>query len=197
MKKRSDPDVSEVSSRMIGKVIGRSRTKVLDYIKRGILPPAQTGGKYNLYDAVQRYVYHVKKGRVDSTEEDEKRSILGEKLRSMKLENRRRMGEVVDVTEVEEVFMWCMSLVAMRLEGLPGRLSTELATTSDPAMIRKRLQHEISDIRTSAQRGLTAFVDRCKGRGHYQEPSTESARRVGRSKPRPARRITRARSMEE
>src|ERR1044072_9240609 len=143
--RKSDPHIRAVSSNMVALVLGKSRAKVIDYVRSGILPTHVGEHKYDLVACVQAYINYIKYRKQRDEDEDMKDSVLKEKYKALRLENRRRAGEVVETTEVEEAFVRAMSLIALRLEAIPGRLANELAGISDPALIRQRLRHEISD----------------------------------------------------
>lgn len=189
-------DLTRVSHRVVAEVIGRTPSKVRDYVNRDILPKP-TDSKYDLPACVQAYVHWVKRGHANAVEFDARKSVLEEKYKSLKLENDKRAGRQVDTEEVEDVFTRVCSLIAVRLEAIPGRLANELAGMTDAAQIRARLRHEIVDIRTSAESGLKDFVRSVKGRGAIEGATDPDASDVGRRKPRLTSRKRRARSIPE
>jgi phage terminase Nu1 subunit (DNA packaging protein) len=65
------------------------------------------------------------------------------------LEAAERRDEVIDVEEVRYVFGAAMTAMTTQMEGLPGRVSTELAALNDPAVILHRLKDEIRRIRAA------------------------------------------------
>lgn len=198
MRIRNDPDITRVSGKLVARCFGRTGTMIRKWVKAGILPqPTKPASDYNLIECVQAYVDWVKRRKEMTGEFDAKRQVLVEKHKALKMENDRRGGKVVDIEEVEDVYLRTIATIAMRLEAIPGRMAAELSSISDPAIIRQRLRHEVSDIRTSAESGLKAFVDGAKGSGPNQVPTSASARRVGRSKPRVTSRLARARSIQK
>jgi hypothetical protein len=75
-----------------------------------------------------------------------------------------RSRQLVEIEDVERVFNNTLVLVAAQLEGLPGRACGEVAALTDPALVRKVLQHEARRIRSAAADQLAAFANGPGGR---------------------------------
>jgi hypothetical protein len=188
---RNDPDVKKVSSLFCANVLGISRTLFLKHVRLGNLPPG-IKEKYDLNVVVQTWVKFNMNARTAAGVFDAKKSLLEQKYREAKMENDVRERKLVELDDVDDAFTEAMTIVAMRMDGMSGRLANELAGISDPAVIRQRLRNELISIRAAASNGLADFV------GHPQRskdlkptPDPDSGSVGGRVK-NPPRRIRRA-----
>jgi hypothetical protein len=190
----NDPDVHKVSSLFASSVLGISRTLFLKHVRLGHLPPGLKE-KYDLRNVVQLWVKFNMNSRMASGVFDAKKSLLEQKFRESKMENDVRERLLVELSEVDDAFSEAMALIAMRLDGLSGRLANELAGISDPAVIRQRLRNELISIRASASNGLADFIGHPqRSRDSKPAPDPDTGPMGGRVKS-PPRRIRRARSV--
>lgn len=196
--RRSDPDISRVSSELVSDVLNMSRPIFLRHVRNSILPPQEEDTtKYDLRRCVHAWLKYLEYGRGNSIVFDAKRALLEEKFREAKMENELRERKLVEIDDVENTWVQSMATLASQLDSLPGRLSAELAGLSDQAVILQRLKHEILLARRSAQEHLQAFLGHPPRLRSTETPEDEDARRVGKRKARAAARKSRARSLEE
>lgn len=189
--KRNDPDIRRVSSLFCANVLGISRVLFLKHVRLGNLPPG-IKEKYDFPVVVQTWVKFNMNARTASGVFDAKKSLLEQKYREAKMENDVRERKLVELDEVDDAFTEAMTLIAMRLDGLSGRLANELAGISDPAVIRQRLRNELISIRASASNGLADFIGHPQRSKDSKPTSDPDAGSVGERVANPPRRIRRA-----
>lgn len=195
--RRNDPDVSQVSSKMCAEILGMSRPFFLKCVRLNYIPPSNGKDKYDLKAVVQAWGKHLEFGRKPAQVFDAKRALLEEKHRQAKLENDTRERKLVKIDEVEDAFVEAMTIIAMRLDSLAGRMANELAGISDPAVIRQRLRNEIIGIREAASQGLSNFVGHPTRRRRTEASADSDPGSVGGREENPPSRKRRARPVSE
>ena len=153
----NDQALTEVrcSVEAIAELINLTPRRIQQLAKDGVIPKPKRG----LYDAgltIRAYVEFLQKateGRApDATSaavKVQKSRLLEAQARRAELETAKAEGKMLDVNDVQQVFNEMATVVASGLEALPGRVAGELATITDPAVIRQRLLREARQIRSS------------------------------------------------
>jgi hypothetical protein len=150
-----DADLSRkiVPGTVLAAVLGVSDRWVRELRDGGYIEQA-AGGGYELGASVRGYAEFLK-SRVPKKDSDH--SVLArEQAAKVRRENLRARGLLQPVDLVAETLAGIFEAIVPELEGLPGRLANELAGTSEPAVVRARLQDECRSIRTA----VAGFLER-------------------------------------
>lgn len=119
----------------------------------------------------------------------------------VEMENAKRRGELVLSGYLAEVLHSMAADIASRLDGLPGRVASELAGITSAAEIRTRLLHECRSIRSgfSEHVGKLASVppDSADSAADPEPAPGPKRQRLGKRKPRAAARKQRAGTISE
>lgn len=150
-----------VSSVQIAKILGVSRAMVGKYVKQGM--PKHARGMYDVVHCVQWVIEGLKERRDDNKDNSElslERLKLYQSQRiKTDLENARVRGELLLAEDVADAFNAMAAEVATRLDGVSGRLASELAGIDKPAEIQTLLLSEMRAIRQKIARGWDAIAD--------------------------------------
>jgi hypothetical protein len=158
----------------LARLLALSDRQVRRLYAAGVLP--KVGRRFDAFVCVPKFVAYLRTGTGDSADLSEARLKLTEaQRRDLELRTRQRSRKVVDLDEVATVFDAAMVIVASSLDGLAGRLSNELATVSEPALIRARLFDECRRIRNAAADQLEALAGTPPGRESSTSASSPDA----------------------
>ena len=99
-------------------------------------------GRYPLVGTVQGYIKYLKEGARDQNRGSEQARLARAQAVKVEMENFRRMGELITREQSDSTNQGLVVIVKSSLEGMPGRLSSELAGLTEPTDVYKRLQTE-------------------------------------------------------
>ena len=148
---------------------------------------------YNLIDCVNSYASFLRNRKSSG---DEKKDLEQEKLKKAQRENREAEKELIKMSEAAQLFMFLASTFLNLLDGLPPRVSDELALETNPAIIEDTLSNECNQLRTT----LSRTVQDSKFKEYFpQDPNPEGKKinfGVGKSRKNPATRESRTRRLQ-
>lgn len=111
-----------------------------------------------------------------------------ERVRKLKIANDAAEGSLIPLSDAIVVAAESGAIYASGLEGLAGRLANELAGISEPGLIRERIRFETTRIRKATADRL-ALLGSLSGSGASGKAAADKKPgRVGKGKPRPAKR---------
>lgn len=105
--------------------------------------PQQERGRYGLVDSVQGYIKYLKEHGRETSRGTEHSRLARAQAVKVELSNYKAIGELQVTSQVEETTQGLVVMMKSLHEGLPGRLSSELAGISEPPVIYQRLQTEL------------------------------------------------------
>lgn len=148
--------------KVLAELFDLTETRIQQLAKDNIIPKAGRG-KYEIIPCFQGYTKFLQeklRGK-DSDSVDSKK----EKGRLLKLQaDEKEMkiltdkGLLLSIHDVKDMLSELISICAMGLESIPGRMATQLAGISEPAEIQKVLFEEIRTIRQSTASGIREFA---------------------------------------
>ncbi|MEP7247979.1 MAG: hypothetical protein ABI885_30420, partial [Gammaproteobacteria bacterium] len=116
------------------------------------------------------FIAHLRQQGETSADLTEARLRLTEaQRRDIELRTRQREGLVLERDAVASAFDGVMVVLGAELDGLAGRMCSELASLNEPAAVRARLFDECRRIRNHAADAIEAFAET----GSTGTPSTE------------------------
>lgn len=189
-------------------VIGHSTGQVSAWLKQG-MPASGYGrpGKRVEIDTAVAIPWLLKRERASAPQRQggERERLAKAQAERAEFENAVRRGDFVLVDTLAAVLLNVASEVARQLDGLPGRAASEVASMTDPAVVRAKLLDECRQIRSEVAKHMRGIADdgatRLVGadeRGVDRRPAAKAvARPVGRQKPRPTARKRRARRVAQ
>lgn len=154
--------------------------------------PKQTHGRYPLVGCVQGYVKYLQQLRTGGDERSQEATRLSRVRADLhELEFRLKNEDLYQRDVVDEaLFQVCTNFAAM-LDGSASRIASQLG---GGAALRTRLIDEFREIRSQIAVGLREFSGRLREDGWNNRATTKPVtRKVGKRKPRPAKRKRRAR----
>ena len=151
------------------KLLGKSEKMIRNMINDGM--PARRGGRgkpteIDSEDAIRWIIAEEIRKRFGDDPEDEDGNTSEDtalkrvRREKIELELRYKRGELVPIIGLENVLNVVASIFASQLDGLPSRMSGELAGIDDPAEIRQRLFAETRQIRAATADRVLAGVQR-------------------------------------
>lgn len=156
-------DVRKSGSRLLlsgvdlARLLGITDRQVRRLAARGVLPRA--GRKFDAFECGPRFTKYMRSGVGSSVDLSEARLKLTDAQRhDLELRTRSRERQLLDRDEVAACFDAAMVTIGSQLDGLAGRLCGELATVTEPAVIRARLFEETRRIRNAAADQLEALA---------------------------------------
>ncbi len=161
--------------------------------QEGVVPKT-THGRYPLVGCVQGYVKYLQQLK-SGTDERASEATRLTKVRadSYELDLLIRNKELYQKREVDEALFIVATTLAAMLDGSASRIASQLG---GGAALRKKLIDEFRDIRRQFAAGLREFSGRLRVDGWDSRSATRStAGRVGKKKPRAAKRKRRARTV--
>ncbi len=143
-----------ISSQEVADIIGKAPRTVQDLAKKGILTCQKKGNRssYDLYTVVREYCGYVAQlNRKDFASVQEEKAHEEIRLKRAKADMAELMmqelrGRLHAAEDVEAMTTDLVMLVRSSLMALPGRVSAELAGTSDAAEVSEMLKREIYGI---------------------------------------------------
>lgn len=132
-----------------------TEARIRQLVKEGVIPRAKRG-LYPLIAAVRGYLAFKRREfeQRQSASDPVRAKLLDARARSAEADADLKLGIAIRRDEALSVTQACVGVIVTRLEGLGGRLATELATMQDPALIAERIKRETREIRAAAVREL-------------------------------------------
>jgi len=193
------PSLPEFSASTFANLLGVVPSVVTDWIHEG-LPCTRVGRRgqlvrVRLEDALPWVI------RRRETPGSQRERLAKAQADKTELENARRRGELVRTSDVADALARLAADLATRHDGVPGRVASELAGISDPAVIRGRLLDELRAVRgafADATAQLADAIGAPEADGDDPPPASETKfKRVGRRKPGAAAGKRRARKVPQ
>lgn len=143
--------IFSVSQKQAAELLSTTPRTIRTWEAEGL--PRLADGRYSGPELVAWYVrrHRAQDGELDPAQERARRDR--EMADKLAMENERRRGLLIDAAAVEATLLGMAAHLAREHDALPGRLASELAGISDPAVIRARLLAECRSIRE----GLAQF----------------------------------------
>lgn len=132
--------------------------------------PRPDRGHYSLRDSVRGYIRYLKQHSRQQGRGNEHAGLARAQRHKVELENFKRMGELQVTAQVDETCHGLIGTLKANVEGLPGRLSSELADKQAPH-IYQRLQVELKSVLTVCADYLEKRADAL---GTLSEPLEDS-----------------------
>lgn len=186
-------DPERVAGQELQGILGISHQTVARLQKSGVLVSIGAG-KFRLAEAVQAYIAYVDGGHATTDTADRKRQVLDEQHRKLKIANDARERTLIPLAEAEQVADEAVITFRSNLEGVAGRLSSELAGINNPAVIKERIADEHRRILQSCSDRLARIGAAIDANG-VRSPAAaeEDGRPMGKRRPGAAKRNSRAR----
>jgi len=162
----------------LGRLLGITGRTVLRLHANGVLP--REGKRYDAFACVPAYITYVKHNSEASGDLAAAKLRLTDAQRQA-IERKNAVAErrVIHVADVEQTLERVGVLIGGQLDGLGGRLAGDLATMSDPALIRRTIFDECRRIRNAMAGELEALAG-AKANGKDAAGATvEESRHVG------------------
>lgn len=99
-------------------------------------------GRYQLVATVQGYIRYLKEGSKNQQRGSEQARLARAQAVKVEMENFRRMGELITREQSDATNQGLVVLIKSSHEGLPGRLSSQLAAMTEPSDVYRSLQTE-------------------------------------------------------
>lgn len=131
---------------VIAQLLTIDERRIQQLVKDGWIPQAQRG-QYSLVECVHGYIKFLRDRQPGNARSSDHARLSRAQAQRVEMENLRRMGELAAWSQVDEAMQGLVVTMSSALEGLPGRLSSELASIAEPARIYQRLQDEHRNIR--------------------------------------------------
>ena len=189
-------DTTRVSRRDMAAILGISEEHVSRLARDGHLPQS-TKGRYDLAQAVQAYVHYCSHGKAHNENLKSKQRWEEAKAKKVELETAQLERKLVTIEDAQIAINEAMVIIATQLDGIGGRLASEIAGMTDPAEIRQRLLNETRRIRAAAADRLARLGAADHSSGDSEATTGKNSRPVGKSKSRATSRKRRTRTVSE
>lgn len=138
---------------VLAEVMGLSIQYLRVLHQQGFFPRGEKHGTYPLGAAVQGYIKYLKdrKPRRDATERS---GLVAAQRAKVQLELTRNLGELLPAAMVEDTLQQLSTIYISLLDALPSRMANELASITEPAVVRDRLLGEVRTIRETIATAL-------------------------------------------
>ena len=189
-------DPENVSRADIALLLDISPRQVTRYFKEGLFKQNKRG-KYDLLQTNHIFQQYISNGKVQNEMIDSRKKLDDLKARKEELLLKRLEGKSLDLEEVQVVVTSAMQIICTSMDGQAGRLSHELASESDAAVIRQTLLNENRKIRQSAADKLQLLGSiRLDGRS-TKTPAVKKPGPVGKRKQSVTKRKRRTRTVQK
>jgi hypothetical protein len=180
--------VCPLTSIELGRMLDRTERQVRRLHREGVFPKIGNSrrGRFDAYVCVPLFIAYLNQGAEKSSSvAGSRQALVDAQRKALELKTRRAERELLPAEEVAQGVEAIMTAVGTSLDGLGGRLCSELATITDAAVIRARIFDECRRIRNTAAGALEALAGIA--------PRSESAPSAAPTKPgRVGRRVSRA-----
>lgn len=146
-------DPSNVATSFLAEVLGLTQAMVSRLYQTRVIIQNGRRGKYDLRDAVPKYIQSIRSGGT---------AVAAEKLkiqqeRKLKIANDVAAGELVKIADAAEVFRASTLSWRSGASALPRRLATELSNQGDAAKCRELLASEIDALYDEWEKPLREY----------------------------------------
>ena len=170
--------LEEVDVGTVAAVIGKTERQVQRLVKDGVITKTSRGS-YHLPTAVQSWAAWMVNGRPAGDISAERKKLLAAQARIKTVEARVAEASVVSWNDAQAIMNEIATTYVTLMEGLPGRLASQLAGMTDTAAIRKLLLDELRQIRTAAADRFEKLAAMAHG---GPDPRTPTRKPAGTSK---------------
>lgn len=131
--------------------LGLKVRRLYQLAEEGIVPKS-INGKYNPSECRLAYIEFLKSGQDEETRGEMGKAniqLKEESLRAKKFDNDLREGKYLPTEDVQLVFNEMAATFSQGLNGVPGRLASQLSSITDAAVIRQIIREELTRARQS------------------------------------------------
>ena len=144
-------EFSSVSTLFLAEILGVTSDAVTRLSRAGIIKQnGKTRGKYDLFEAVNAYLDHLRNSKGSDISE---RLTLA-RAKKLELENDRRESELVRTSEAVEVFAAASMHWKSIADGLPKKIASRLAKIENADKVRTILRDELDGMYYEFEKGL-------------------------------------------
>lgn len=144
-------ETSNVSTTYLAQVLGVTTDAVTKLHSAGIIKQnGKARGKYDLFDAVNAYLDHLRNSRGS----DVAIRLTLARAKKLELENDRVESEVVKTADIVEVFRTASMLWKSIADGLPKRIASRIAKIENPDEIRMIVRDALDGMYYDFNKGL-------------------------------------------
>lgn len=137
-------DTQKTTASQLAEVLGISKVRVHQLARDERFEKTKRG-QYDLASCVQAYIKYVK-----AEDSNSRTRLYRAQAEKHELDVAEKKSELASVSDLLTALMEIFSIVSTQLDGMSGRLASELAGISDARLIRQRLLDESRRIRTAA-----------------------------------------------
>lgn len=145
---KTTPTASTVSASEFGRLVNRSRTRIGQLIRSGVLPHHE--GRLVIVEAIPRFVEHLDSLAKPSKGRERIEAARAEKL---ELENAALKRDLLPAEEVRRDVTRGFTELKSQLLTIPRRLAQPLAMETDAVIVEERMEKEILAVLELASRG--------------------------------------------
>ena len=192
-------DPHDVNGETLGEVLGLSRMQVLRLKQGGTFSQNGKQGRYDIFECVPRYVQSIK---TSGTAEAGERLKIAQR-RKLDQQNDAAAGLVVPLSAVAGILNESAAGFLSAWRALPRRIASKLALLRDAKACRELIEHEAAKARLELFTPLRKFYsdrgealpDILAATFDIGKAPAPKPRKVGRRKPRVAKRKRRTRTV--
>lgn len=142
-------DIKNADRNTVAKIIGIDARHITRLFQEKIFTKNKKG-KYDLAKTVQAYLEYKTHGQVNTERIKGKNRLDDAKAEKEELIVSKLKGESILIEDAKIAINEAMVIIGTQLDGVGGRMASELAGISEPAIIRKKLLNETRRIREAA-----------------------------------------------
>jgi len=144
-------EFSSVSTLFLAEILGVTSDAVTRLSRAGIIKQnGKARGKYDLFDAVNAYLDHLRKTKGS----DVAMRLTLARAKKLELENDKRENDLVKKSDAAEVFGAASMLWKGIADGLPKRIASRLAKIENPDEARLILREVLDGMYYEFEKGL-------------------------------------------
>lgn len=173
-------DIKNASREQLADVIGLKKRQITILFQEGVVKKNKND-KYDLCEAVPDYIAYCSYGKVNEQRvkgknrldvaRAEKEEMLVAKLKKL----------LIPLDDAQIAINEAMVIIGTQLDGIGGRMASELAGISEPAIVRQKLLNETRRIRKAAADKLARLATIGDGVGDTKTAARQASRSVGKS----------------
>jgi len=190
--------IESVKREELARILGLSPTMINRLVKDGM--PKISHGRYNLAAAVQWYIQtwrdRAEGGGVGNLWDEKKKQVIAQTQRT-ELENAKLREEMIPAVMVAHTLNEVAVIVSTQLDGLGGRVSSQVAALTDPGEVQAVIFDEARAIRRAIAGSIKSYAT-LPDDGPHNKPATKKKRgKVGKRKSSTPTRKPRARPVQK
>lgn len=174
-----------VNADQLAWILGYTRQRVSQLTKDGL--PKISRGIYPLDGAVQFVIAYWKQKNINNAAnmDGHRKRLLTAQAEKAEIDNQIRKRELIAADEIATTLNKLATMIASQLDALGPRLAVELTNQSDTAYVKKLIDDETRQLRTSIA-NLVDDLATAQGHGqHHQAAAGQDGEPVGRSRTHP------------